>query len=246
MLKLHTVCHTTARLCSRNLAAELAWLLSRPFNYWVHHETQKFKIWGARILYQTRVSLPKVQQLASLPKHLWTVIHSGKHGPVTILTRLPSHSKWNTQISKLCVFCVLLWIKIGYMNFFFFFPIMCSNVFWKWGSGLWFNWKLRNMIKYSNAIATRKRAVTQRTVYSILLFDSNGTIIYKIIIVPLSVRLESSGWNYKCNRKVFCEVTSSEVWDNCFFFFLQTKIFLKWSEHLKLVTLWRLAKIEQV
>lgn len=104
-------------------------------------------------------------------------------------------------------------------EFFLFFSIMCSNVFWKWGSGLWFNWKLRNMIKYSNALATRKRAVTQRTVYSILLFDSNGTIIYKIIIIPLSVRLESSGWNYKCNRKVFSEVTSSEVWDNCFFFF---------------------------
>lgn len=150
------------------------------------------------------------------------------------------------SLNSWCVFCVLLWIKIGYMSFFFFFSIMCSNVFWKWGSGLWFNWKLRNMIKYSNAVGTRKRAVTQRTVYSILLFDSNGTIIYKIIIIPLSVRLESSGWNYKCNRKVFSEVTSSEVWDNCFFFFLQTKIFLKWSENLKLVTLWRLAKIEQV
>lgn len=106
VLKRHTVCHTAAWLCSRSLAAELAWLLSRPFNYWVHHETQKFKIWEARILYQTRVSLPKVQQLASLPKHLWTVIHSGKRGPVTILTRLPSHSKWNTQISKFKTFDV--------------------------------------------------------------------------------------------------------------------------------------------
>lgn len=118
----------------------------------------------------------------------------------------------------MCFLCFIMnknWVH----EFFLFFSIMCSNVFWKWGSGLWFNWKLRNMIKYSNALATRKRAVTQRTVYSILLFDSNGTIIYKIIIIPLSVRLESSGWNYKCNRKVFSEVTSSEVWDNWFFFF---------------------------